>query len=194
MRLPLESVPKVPNTCRRWPTEMSWALKLPLCRSSVTAVVVATVTAIDRANCSSSLSRSSVHAWLTVSTLPLRAITAPSTLSRPAPGTLVPANTSVAIKVSLFVSKVPVAAVSVPVPSAASAVRPALPVEAVPFRVKVVVSVVCTTTCPWSSSIASWKGRTLTVYELADVSTLRSFPRTRTGLLASGARLADSIG
>ena len=128
VRLPLESVPKVPKSCRRWPTEMSSALKLPLCPSSVTAVVPATVTAIDRLNCSSSLPRASVHAWPTVSTLPLRANTVPSTLSRSAPGTLLPANTAVAVKVSLCVSKLPVAAVTVPAPSAARAVRPALPV------------------------------------------------------------------
>ncbi len=71
--------------------------------------------------------RGSRKPLLTVSTLPARAITVPSTLSSPAPGTLVPAYTADAVKVRVPVSKTPVAEVMVPAETAASAVSPAAP-------------------------------------------------------------------
>jgi hypothetical protein len=82
---------------------------------------------LPRAKCAPSLSRITLPPR-TVRTSPAREITSPITVSTPAPGTLVPANTEVASNSRVAVVRVPKAAVTVSAPAAASASRPALPV------------------------------------------------------------------
>ena len=114
----------------------------------VTTVALPTVTVTSPGMKRSSPWRRSSVAPRTVSVLPLRAVTLPTRPSRLALSRLVPANTRVAVKVWSLVCRLPNAAESVPTGSAASAVRPAVPVELTPLISNTVWAVVCTVTWP----------------------------------------------
>jgi hypothetical protein len=118
-----------PNATMDWPTEMAAGVAIsagdvPPLTTLVSGPIVTWT--LPRAKCAPSLLRTTV-APRTVSTSPLRAITSPSTVSTPAPGTLVPAWTIVASNSRVCVVKVPNATVAVPSPAAVSAARPAPP-------------------------------------------------------------------